>query len=102
MTIDGTLISFENSGELVVGSKTITLEGPGLSLGGLIIGGLGSQRPFSTDTPSPVRANSTVETGNGTSRTVQAFGGKVGGLKGCFVLWTVVCHGRIIYQLRRV
>ena len=38
MTIDGILISFENSGELVVGSKTITLEGPGLSLGGLLIG----------------------------------------------------------------
>ena len=38
MTIEGTLISFENSGKLVIGSKTITLEGPGLSLGGLIIG----------------------------------------------------------------
>ena len=111
MTIDGTLISFENSGELVAGSKMITLEGPGLSLGGLIIGGFGSQGPFSTDTPSPVRANSTVETGNGTSRTVQAFGAKAGGSERLIRVkdscwdsneYDVVCHDRIIYQLRRV
>ncbi|KAL2048890.1 hypothetical protein ABVK25_010842 [Lepraria finkii] len=89
MTIDGTLMSFENSGELVVGSNTIILECPGLSPGGLIMEGLGSQGPFSTDTPSPVQANSSVGTGNGTTRTVQAFEGKVGGLKGYFVLWTV-------------
>ena len=45
VTVGGTLISLNTAGQLVVGSKTMTLSSASTNLGGLIMGGIGAEAP---------------------------------------------------------
>lgn len=85
-TIKGTLVSLNAAGQLVVNSKTITLESNSAGLGGLIVGGFGPGGPFDGNTPSPTQRIFS----NGTSNTsVQIFQGKAEDLKS-FLSWKKV------------
>lgn len=83
VTIGGTLVSLDSAGELVVGSKTISLEGSsGGGLGGLIMEGFGSGDPFpSPASPLAPGDDPTSGSGNGTAFGVQAFQGHAHVLK---------------------
>lgn len=83
VTVGGTVVSLDPAGELVVGSKTIALEGPsGGGLGGLIMGGFGSGGPFSApESPSLAGSNKTLGAENGTTLGVQEFQGSARDLK---------------------
>lgn len=85
VTIGGTLVSLDSAGELVVGSKTIALDGSKVGeLGGLIIGGFGSGGPFpAPGSPVVPGTNTTTGLGNGTGFGVQLFEGNAHGLKSC-------------------
>ena len=79
----GTLVSLGPAGELVVGSKTIALDGSsGEGLGGLIVRGFGSGGPFSgPETPLIAGSNRTFGAENGTTIGVQVFQGSARDLK---------------------
>ncbi len=90
-TINGTLVSLNTAGQLVVGSKTIPLATSSAGLGGLIIGGSGNSGPFGAISTSLVGGNSSGGSGNGngngdrngtsTSTSVKVFRGGAGPLK---------------------
>ena len=85
-TIKGTPISLNAAGQLVVNSKTITLESNSAGLAGLVMGGFGAGGSFDSTSPSPTQAIFS----NGTSNTsVQVFQGKAEDLKS-FLSWKKV------------
>lgn len=89
ITIDGTLVSLNTAAQLVVGSKTIPLEGESAGsngqtagLGGLIMGGFGNGGPFGPfGTNTPTQGNLSSGAGNGTSAGAQVFEGNAASLK---------------------
>ena len=92
MNVGGTLVSLDAAGELVVGSKTIALDGSnGEGLGRLIMGGFGSGGPAPSPA-SPLVAGASTTTGsrNGTAVGVQAFEGSAHALKRGMQLSAVV------------
>ena len=68
-TVDGTLVSLGSAGSLVVGLNTVMLGAPTESLGGVIMGGLGSGGP-------PANSSSPSRGSNSTTSNVQSFEGK--------------------------
>lgn len=88
-TIDGTVVSLNTAAQLVVGTKTIQLEGSAGSngetagLGGSIMGAFGSGGPFGPfNIDSPTQGNSSTGAVNGTGTRVQAFEGNAASLLG--------------------
>ena len=74
-SISGTLVSLNSDGELIVGTRMILLETVAGGLGGLIMGGLGPGRPYTT---SLAGLGNVSGSGNGTAagNGVQAFEGR--------------------------
>ena len=86
-SINGTLISLNTAGQLVIGSETVPLETGSGGLGGLIIGGFGAGGPFGSKSPSSVKENSSNGTSNDTSVSVGVFHGAADSLKSGFSPW---------------
>ena len=90
--LGGTLVSLDAAGELVVGSKTIALDGSsGGGLGGLKMAGFGSGGPAPSPA-SPLVAGASTTTGsrNGTAVGAQAFEGSSRAFKRSMQLSVVV------------
>ena len=98
VTASGTLISLDSAGELVLGSRTVTLQSPSEGLGGLIMGGFESHGPFATTSPSQTTGNSSARAGNGTSSSVQSFEGKAEKLE-CSLLARLIVTLTIVVLL---
>ena len=83
VTVGGTLVSLDPAGELVVGSKTIALDGSsGGGVGGLIMGGFGSGELFSApESPLVAGSNKTLGAENGTTLGVKVFQGSARDMK---------------------
>ena len=84
-SLSGTVVSLDTDGELIVGTRTISLETMAGGLGGLIMGGLGPGGPYATSLAGPVNISGS---GNGTAigNGVQAFEGS-GKISKCSSLW---------------
>ena len=90
-TINGTLVSLNTDSQLVVGSKTISLEsgkagqsGQRAGLGGLIMGGFGLGGPFgpfASGSPPSTQGNVSTAATIGTGNGVQEFAGDAVDLK---------------------
>ena len=93
-TINGTLISLNTAGQLVVGTKTVPFETSSAGLGRLIMGGFGDGGPLiGTSSSSPIAGSSSNGTSsNGTVNTDGAvFLGEAESLrKSSFLFWTPV------------
>ncbi|CAF9939513.1 hypothetical protein IMSHALPRED_001532 [Imshaugia aleurites] len=84
-TIDGTKISLDAMGDVVIGAKTIALDGEGEGLGGLILAGMGSNGVAESTSSSFGRASGSV---GGAGTGGQVFEGKAGRLE-AMGLWIV-------------
>ena len=73
--INGTLVSLNTAGQLMIDSNTVQLESHGAGSGGLIMGGSGAAEPFGSISPSPTQGNLSNGTGNGMNTRVQEFRG---------------------------
>jgi len=74
--VDGAVDSLMSDGDLVVGSKTVPLNGPKLDQSGLVRGSSENGGPFATGTSSSnPQGNPSNEPANGTSNGVVAFQG---------------------------
>ena len=86
--IAGTLVSLNNAGQLVVGSKTVGLTRESAGLGKLIMGAFGADGPQdSSTTPAPVRGNFSNGTADGTNTGVEIFKGQAEGLDSGLSVW---------------
>lgn len=65
--VDGTLVSLNTAGQLIVGSKTITLQIGGPSLGGLVTGASGVQKPSEVADPLTTTIDGHVITAEATA-----------------------------------
>ena len=59
-TIDGTKVSLDVMGDVIIGEKTIALDGDGMGIGGLILAGLGSKGIAASTSSSLGRASGSI------------------------------------------
>lgn len=89
-TIDGTLVSLNTAGQLVVGSKTVGLTSESAGLGEFILGAFGANRPLDSTTSAPVGENFLNGSINGTNISVEFFRDEAEGLKSELLVWKTV------------